>query len=70
MLRLRCNIADVVLGYDDCTGYLRDTCFLGSTVGRNANRLQQVPESVIAGMLERIIPPEGHEAQMVEWHCV
>ena len=37
---------------------------------RNANRLQQVPESVIAGMLERIIPPEGHEAQMVEWHCI
>ena len=34
------HIADVVLGYDDCNGYLRDTCFLGSVVGRNANRIK------------------------------
>ena len=34
------HIDDVVLGYDDCSGYLRDTCFLGSVVGRNANRIK------------------------------
>ena len=34
------NIDDVVLGYNDCKGYLRDTCFLGSVVGRNANRIK------------------------------
>lgn len=34
------NIDDVVLGYDDCLGYLRDGCFLGSIVGRSANRIK------------------------------
>ena len=34
------NTDDVVLGYDDCHGYLRDTSFLGSVVGRNANRIK------------------------------
>ena len=30
---------DVVLGYDDVSGYEKDTLFLGATVGRNANRI-------------------------------
>ena len=35
------NLADVVLGHDDCTGYEKATgSFLGATVGRNANRLK------------------------------
>lgn len=33
------NVADVVLGYDDCNGYrTANGAFLGATVGRNANR--------------------------------
>ena len=32
--------ADVVLGFDDCTGYLNGGGCLGATVGRNANRIQ------------------------------
>ncbi|MGN0978353.1 MAG: galactose-1-epimerase, partial [Faecousia sp.] len=32
------NLADVVLGYDDCNGYRTGTACLGATVGRNANR--------------------------------
>ncbi|MBP3684907.1 MAG: galactose mutarotase [Oscillospiraceae bacterium] len=35
------NIADVVLGYDDCNGYrITNGAALGATVGRNANRLK------------------------------
>ena len=34
------NIADVVLGYDDCMGYYKGRAFLGATVGRNANRIK------------------------------
>ena len=34
------KVADVVLGYDDCTGYLKGDAFLGVIVGRNANRVK------------------------------
>ena len=34
------NLADVVLGYDDCNGYRLGDAFLGATVGRNANRVK------------------------------
>ena len=30
---------DLVLGYDDASGYERGDCFFGSTVGRVANRI-------------------------------
>lgn len=33
------NFADVVLGYDDVSGYENGDLFLGATVGRNANRI-------------------------------
>lgn len=33
------NVSDVVLGYDDVSGYVRGTGYLGATVGRNANRI-------------------------------
>lgn len=33
------NTADVVLGYDDVTGYVHGEGCLGATVGRNANRI-------------------------------
>ncbi|MBO5129000.1 MAG: galactose mutarotase [Oscillospiraceae bacterium] len=33
------NVADVVLGYDDCNGYRTGDCFFGAIVGRNANRI-------------------------------
>ena len=35
------EIADVVLGYDDCNGYrTANGACLGATVGRNANRVK------------------------------
>ena len=34
------NVADVVLGYDDVSGYRAGDSCLGATVGRNANRLK------------------------------
>ena len=38
----RCgNLADVVLGYDSCNGYLSDAAYLGSILGRHANRIAQ-----------------------------
>lgn len=33
------NLADVVLGFDDCNGYRTSTTYFGATVGRNANRI-------------------------------
>ncbi|MDD4991221.1 MAG: galactose mutarotase [Paludibacter sp.] len=33
------NLSDVILGYDSLAGYLADTAYLGSTVGRFANRI-------------------------------
>lgn len=33
------NLADVVLGYDNLTGYLQDTSYFGSIIGRYANRI-------------------------------
>ena len=52
------NIADVVLGYDDCTGYLRDTCFLGSVVGRSANRIKGSC-FCLSGKSYSLVPNEG-----------
>jgi aldose 1-epimerase len=34
-----CRLRDVVLGYDDLAGYVRDKAFLGAIVGRYANRI-------------------------------
>jgi aldose 1-epimerase len=33
------NFADIVLGYDNLDGYLQDTSYFGSTIGRYANRI-------------------------------
>jgi aldose 1-epimerase len=33
------KLRDVVLGYDDLAGYVKDKAFLGATVGRYANRI-------------------------------
>jgi aldose 1-epimerase len=33
------KLRDVVLGYDDLSGYVKDKAFLGATVGRYANRI-------------------------------
>lgn len=33
------NLADVVLGYDDLAGYLQDTSYFGSIIGRYGNRI-------------------------------
>ena len=35
----KCQLADVVLGFDDCNGYRTSTTYFGATVGRNANRV-------------------------------
>lgn len=37
---------------------------------RNLGRVHRVPESVIASMLGRIIPPERQEARRVDWLCI
>lgn len=33
------NMVDVLLGYDDVTGYENNTCYFGAVIGRNANRI-------------------------------
>ena len=50
--------ADVVLGYDSCTGYLNGNACLGATVGRSANRLKQATFA-LGGKAYALIPNEG-----------
>ena len=52
------NIDDVVLGYDDCLGYLRDGSFLGSIVGRSANRIKG-SRFCIGDKTYSLVPNEG-----------
>ena len=52
------NVDDVVLGYDNCQGYLRDTSFLGSTVGRSANRIKG-SSFTLGGKTYRMTPNEN-----------
>lgn len=33
------NLTDVVLGYDDLDGYVKNNCYFGATIGRNGNRI-------------------------------
>ena len=40
LVRLSVDGTDIVLGYDDVTGYNENGGFLGATVGRNANRIK------------------------------
>ena len=53
------NVADIVLGYDDCNGYrTANGACLGATVGRNANRIggSSFPWD---DMMVRMTPNEG-----------
>ena len=53
------NTADVVLGFDDCNGYrTANGGFLGTTVGRNANRLKDSCFA-IGGRTWQLQPNEG-----------
>ena len=52
------NLADVVLGYDDCNGYRFGTACLGATVGRNANRTKKAC-FVLGGRTYAMTPNEG-----------
>ena len=38
-LQLPDGIRNVILGYEDCAGYLTDPYFMGATVGRTCNRI-------------------------------
>lgn len=37
---------------------------------RNTDRREAVPEQTVCRMLKELIPPEGKEAHMVQWHCL
>ena len=53
------QVADVVLGYDDCNGYrVTHGAALGATVGRNANRLKDA-SFVLNGKTYQIPRNEG-----------
>lgn len=49
---------DVVLGYDDASGYLTNDGFLGAVVGRNANRIQG-SAFPLNGEIVQLTPNEG-----------
>ncbi len=40
------KLTDVVLGYDDMQGYLKNGCFFGATIGRNGNRIEGAKFSI------------------------
>ncbi|MDR0560935.1 MAG: galactose mutarotase [Prevotellaceae bacterium] len=37
---------DVLLGFNDLKGYIEDTCYIGSTIGRYANRIENASFSI------------------------
>lgn len=49
---------DVVLGYDDASGYLNNDGFLGAVVGRNANRIEN-SRFLLNGETVQLTPNEG-----------
>lgn len=49
------TIADVVLGFDDAQGYLKSWAFLGTVIGRNANRIKNACFP-LNGQLIRLTP--------------
>ena len=49
---------DVVLGFPDLQGYLEDTCYIGTTVGRYANRIGQA-RFTLDGVEYRLTPNSG-----------
>lgn len=52
------HVADVVLGYDDASGYLKNEGFLGAVVGRSANRIQD-SRFPLGGSTVHLTPNEG-----------
>lgn len=52
------NLRDVVLGYDDVSGYEAGQVAFGATVGRNANRIKGA-EFQINGTVHRLFPNEN-----------
>lgn len=53
------NVADVVLGYNDASGYINNEGFLGAVVGRNANRIQGAQFNM-NGVTVKLTPNEGN----------
>ena len=51
-------VEDVVLGYDDATGYEHGNAFLGAIVGRNANRIKNA-QFPLGGQIVHLTPNEG-----------
>lgn len=54
----RGRLADVLLGYPSAQGYIDDTCYIGATVGRYANRIARA-RVVIGGVEYRLDANDG-----------
>ena len=54
----RGELADVLLGYPSAQGYIDDTCYMGATVGRYANRIARA-RVVIGGVEYRLDANDG-----------
>ena len=52
------KLDDVVLGYDNVEGYYDNPCFLGSTIGRNSNRVGNA-QFELNGVVYKIDKNEG-----------
>ncbi len=52
------NVADVVLGFDSPQGYADSACYLGATVGRNANRIKGAAFE-LSGKTHHLTPNEN-----------
>lgn len=52
------NMDDVLLGFDDISGYAASTAFIGAIVGRNANRIKGA-SFPLGGRTVRLAPNEG-----------
>lgn len=53
------NMVDVLLGYDDVTGYENNTCYFGAVIGRNANRIANAKAKIDGAVYE--LTPNDNE---------
>ncbi len=58
---------NVVLGFPSLEGYLHDLCYIGSTVGRFANRIGNA-QFILKGKVYTLDPNDGHHANHGGYH--
>jgi len=66
---MRCSLINLFEGYGAAVRVVYLETGWKENLRRNTERKAQVPESAIADMLGKLVPPQRWEAQAVDWIC-